>query len=300
MEINMIYKIGTRGSRLALAQAESVQKRLAERFLEHTFELVIVKTTGDKISNVPMREVGTKGIFIKELEEKLLEGSIDMAVHSMKDMPGGLPEGLMLSKIWKREDARDVLILREKSSLQQLLPGAVIGTGSLRRKYQLLRLRPDLMVVDIRGNVETRIRKMEDQKLDGIVLAAAGLKRLQLEERITQYFSYDEMLPAPAQGALALELAADRTDILAMLEQFEEEKDNRAVAAERHFLSLMGGGCHLPVGAIGEIVGKDIRLKVMYGDEKGEHMAFAQAVGRDPVIAAETAARMLREQLGTE
>lgn len=296
----MIYKIGTRGSRLALAQAEIVQKRLAEHFPEHVFELVIVKTTGDKLSNVPMREVGTKGIFIKELEEQLLHGTIDMAVHSMKDMPGQLPEGLMLSKTWQREDARDILILREKRSLEELLPGAVIATGSLRRKYQLLRLRPDLQVVDIRGNVETRIRKMEEQRLDGIVLAAAGLKRLHLEKWITQYFSYEEMIPAPAQGALALELAADREDILAMLRPFEEEEDHRAVAAERHFLSLMGGGCHLPVGAIGETVGKDIRLRVMYGDEKGEKIVFAEAVGETPAIAAQKAAAGLHEQLKAE
>ena len=292
----MIYRIGTRGSRLALAQAKFVQKRLAEHFSEHDFELVVVKTTGDKFSNVPMREVGTKGIFVKELEEQLLDGTIDMAVHSMKDMPARLPEGLMLSKVWTREDARDVLILRETDELAGLKEGAVIATGSLRRRYQLLSLRPDLQVVDIRGNVETRIRKMHEQKLDGIVLAAAGLKRLHLEDKITRYFDYDEMIPAPAQGALAIEVAKERADILALLHPFEDEEANRAVAAERYFLELMGGGCHQPVGAIGEVAGKDIRLRVMYGDEAGEHIAFADVVGEDVIVVAEDAVCRLRDQ----
>lgn len=292
----MIYKIGTRGSRLALAQTQIVQKRLTEHFPEHRFEPVIVKTTGDRFNDVPMKEIGTKGLFIKEIEEYLLDGTIDFAVHSMKDMPAELPEGLVLSKIWKREDPRDVLVLREKAALNELPPFAVIATGSLRRKYQLLRLRPDLKIVDIRGNVETRIRKMEEQRLDGIVLAAAGLKRLHLEERVTHYFDYDEMIPAPAQGALAIEAAESRSDVIAMLNQFGDEKSARTVAAERHFLSLMGGGCHLPVGAIGEIAGEDICLRVMYGEETGEKIVFADAAGRDTVAVAQKAAERLRAQ----
>lgn len=293
----MLYKIGTRGSKLALAQAESVRKGLEEHFPEHKFELVIVKTTGDKFSNVPMKAIGTKGIFIKEIEERLIDGTIDMAVHSMKDMPAELPEGLALAKTWRREDPRDVLVLRENGLLAELPPGAVIATGSLRRKYQLLKLRADLQIVGIRGNVETRIRKMEEQGLDGIVLAAAGLKRLHLEERITRYLDYDEMIPAPAQGALAIEVAKERKDVLALLYPFEDEEAARAVAAERHFLALMGGGCHLPVGAIGETAGENIRLRVMYGDEAGENIVFADVSGRDPVIVAETAAKELHIQL---
>ncbi|MGN0485170.1 MAG: hydroxymethylbilane synthase [Lachnospiraceae bacterium] len=293
----MIYRIGTRGSRLALAQAEFVQRHLAERFPEHTFELVIVRTTGDKFSNVPMKDVGVKGIFIKELEEQLLDGTIDLAVHSMKDMPAELPQGLMLTGVWKREDPRDVLVLSQKGSLAELSPGAVLATGSLRRKYQLLRMRPDLQIIDIRGNVETRIRKMEEQKLDGIVLAAAGLKRLHLEHRITQYFDYEEMLPAPAQGALAIETVQNRTEILSLLQPFEDEEDGRIVAAERHFLFLMGGGCHLPVGAVGQMAGENILLRVMYGNESGEQLVFANALQKDPLAAAEEAARKLRRQL---
>ncbi|MDD6072696.1 MAG: hydroxymethylbilane synthase [Otoolea sp.] len=293
----MLYRIGTRGSKLALAQAEYVQKKLKENYPEHEFELVTVKTTGDTFSNVPMRAVGAKGIFIKELEEKLLDGSIDLAVHSMKDMPAELPEGLMLAKAWKREDPRDVLILREASSLAELPAGARIATGSLRRKYQLLRLRPDLEVPDIRGNVETRIRKMEEQRLDGIVLAAAGLKRLHLEHRITQYFTYDEMIPAPAQGALAIEMRTDREEVRTLLRPLEAEADDRAAAAERHFLSLMGGGCHLPVGAIGQAVADEISLKVMYGDETGETLVFSDVSGRDPLAVAKEAAECVKRKM---
>lgn len=289
----MIYKIGTRGSKLALAQTEIVQKRLTEHFPEHRFELVTIKTTGDKRYDVPMKEIGTKGIFIKEIEECLLEHTIDFAVHSMKDMPVELPEGLVLSKIWKREDPRDALILREKSCLADLPCHAVIATGSMRRKCQLLRLRPDLQIADIRGNVETRIRKMEEQKLDGIVLAAAGLKRLQLDERVTHYFDYDEMIPAPAQGALAIETTEGRKDVMALLDQFEDADAARAVAAERYFLALMGGGCHLPVGAIAEIMGEEICLKVMYGGETGEEAVFANVIGRDPAAVAKEAANRL-------
>ena len=293
----MLYRIGTRGSKLALAQAEYVQNRLRERFPEHEFALVIVKTTGDKFSDVPMRKVGAKGIFIKELEEKLLDGSLDLAVHSMKDMPAGLPAGLMLAKPWKREDPRDVLILREASSLAELPAGARIATGSLRRKYQLLRLRPDLEVTDIRGNVETRIRKMEEQGLDGIVLAAAGLKRLHLEHRITQYFTPEEMIPAPAQGVLAIEMKESREDVRAMLSLLEDEADGCAVTAERQFLSLMGGGCHLPVGAIGEMTGDEITLRVMYGDEMGEELVFAEVSGKDPAAVAKEAAECVKQKM---
>ncbi len=290
----MVYKIGTRGSKLALAQAEQVKERLSKHFPEHVFELVIVKTTGDKRPDTPMKNIGEKGIFIKELEEKLISGSVDMAVHSMKDMPVELPDGLTLSKSWQREDTRDVLILREKRSLEELPENAVIATGSLRRKYQLLRLRPDLRIVDIRGNVETRIRKMEEQKLDGLVLAAAGLKRLKLEERITQYLEHDEMVPAPGQGAIAIEFAKSRKDVMTMLNAFEDKNTASEVEAERSFLALMGGGCHMPVGAVGKTEGGMICLSVMYSSEDGTDIAFAEASGRTPKEAAEAAAAKLQ------
>lgn len=158
------------------------------------------------ILDKPLHEIGDKGLFVKEIEERILSHEIDIGVHSMKDMPAFPAPGLIFSKTWKREDPRDVLILREKNSLEELTPGSVIGTGSKRREFQLKRLRPDLKVVNIRGNVDTRLRKMEEQKLDGIVLAAAGLHRLGMQDKITMYLNEDEMISAPAQGALALEI----------------------------------------------------------------------------------------------
>lgn len=290
----MRYRIGTRGSKLALAQAGLVRQKLTECYPMHLFELVVIATSGDRFSHVPMKDIGEKGIFIKEIEERLLDGSVDFAVHSMKDMPSALPAGLVLAKPWKREDPRDVLVLREKRSLASLPSRARIATGSLRRKHQLLHIRPDLQVVDIRGNVETRIRKMREQELDGIVLAAAGLKRLHLDAEITQYLDYGEMIPAPAQGVLAIEAAKERGDVIGLVERLADEKTAHEVSAERHFLSLMGGGCHLPVGAVGEKTGNCLCLKTMYGDEDGGNVVFAQTQGTDPIVVAECAAEDIR------
>ncbi len=178
--------IGTRGSRLALMQAQTVQKKLADAYPEHEFVLKIIKTKGDRIQNVALDKIGDKGLFVKEIEKELLAHSIHMAVHSMKDMPFELPDGLCFAKAWEREDARDVLVLRDADCLDSLKRGAVIGTGSKRRACQLKLLRPDLEIVNIRGNVDTRIARMHTEKMDGIVLAAAGLKRLGREELVTQ------------------------------------------------------------------------------------------------------------------
>ena len=200
----MKYIIGTRGSRLALAQAEYVRGRLAEAYPSEEFEIRIIKTKGDIVLDKPIHEIGDKGIFVKEIEEKIRDGEVHIGVHSMKDMPSCPASGLRFTRAWKREDPRDVLILREKKTLEELPEGAVIGTGSRRREFQIKRLRPDLKVVNIRGNVDTRIRKMEEERLDGIILAAAGLHRLGMKERITCYLEAEEMISAPAQGVLAL------------------------------------------------------------------------------------------------
>lgn len=293
----MNYKIGTRGSQLALAQAMSVKSALEKQYPAHIFELEVVKTTGDKFVRIPMKDVGTKGMFVKELEEKLLDGSIDLAVHSMKDMPTEPAGGLQIMKVLKREDPRDALILASVGSLSELREHAVIGTGSLRRKYQLLRQRPDLQIVDIRGNVQTRIRKMQEQNLDGIVLAAAGLKRLHMEHMITQYLTLEEMVPAPAQGALAVEINESRSDIAQLLMPLTDQDTDMAVTAERKFLKLMGGGCQQPVGAIGCIEGDQVRLDVMYSDEQGEHVQFASVWAGEPMTAAVKAAEMIRRNM---
>ena len=293
----MHYKIGSRGSKLALTQTEYVCNKLRENYPEHTFEIVIVKTEGDRVQNRPLNQIGGKGLFVKEIEERILSGELHMGVHSMKDMPTETVPGLTFTKAWTREDARDVLILREKRQLSELPKGAVIGTGSKRRAYQLRRLRPDIQVADIRGNVETRLRKMEEQKLDGLVLAAAGLHRLGMEERITEYL--DEMIPAPAQGVLAIEVREDQKELIRMLNAFADERTLREAQAERAFLQRMGGGCHMPVGArcTAGSGGSLLRMDVMFGNEAGTRIAYASVEGTDPERLAYEAERQIRVQI---
>lgn len=294
----MQYKIGSRGSKLALVQTKYVCERLKEAYPEHSFEIVIVKTKGDKIQNRPLHQIGGKGLFVKEIEEKILKGELHMGVHSMKDMPAQPAEGLVFTKAWKREDPRDVLILREKKCLEGLPKGAVIGTGSKRRAYQLQRIRPDLKIVNIRGNVDTRLRKMEEQQMDGIVLAAAGLKRLGMEQRITQYLESAQMISAPAQGVLALEVREDQKELTAMLDRFSDEKTDQAARAERLFMEKMGGGCHMPVGAICKDIGNgNYHMDVMFGDEHGKKIIFACVEGSHPKKMAEDAEQKIRCQM---
>ena len=245
----MRYIIASRGSKLALTQTEYVRSRLAAAYPQHEFQIQVVKTKGDLILDKPLHEIGDKGVFVKEIEEKILNHEADLGVHSMKDMPSAPVCGLMFAKAWKREDPRDVLILREKKSLEELPQGAVIGTGSRRREFQLKRLRPDLHITGIRGNVDTRLRKMLEQQLDGIVLAAAGLKRMGLEERITQYLPPAQMIHAPAQGILALEIRTDDKVLLEMINALRDEETVQAAAAGRGVLELIGGGGHIRVGA---------------------------------------------------
>ena len=264
----MHYRIGTRGSKLALVQSEYVKRRMEETYPEDTFELVIIKTTGDKVTDKPLAAIGTKGLFVKEIEEELLSGSIDMAVHSMKDMPAECATGLTFAKAWKREDCRDVLILKTAGSFSELPSGAVIGTGSLRRACQLAMLRPDIQFTAIRGNVDTRINKLRDNSygLDGIVLAAAGLNRLGRSSEITEYLDPEVVIPAPAQGVLAIEAAEVNTELLDKINALSDDNSDREAVAERTFLRLTGGGCHAPVGA--HCVTKemrDFRWLVLFG-----------------------------------
>lgn len=294
----MNYKIGTRGSKLALVQANYVCKRLQEQYPQHSFEIKVIQTQGDKIQNKPLNQIGTKGVFVKEIEEQILADEVQIGVHSMKDMPAQPAEGLLFTKAWKREDPRDVLILREKKSFAELPEGAVIGTGSMRRKVQLLRMRSDIRVVDIRGNVDTRLRKMEEQKLDGIVLAAAGLHRLGLEHLITQYFTTEEMISAPAQGILALEISKKRGELKEMLDALSEEETEVEAAAERGFLTEIGGDCHVPVGA-SCMRNEDgtLTLAAMFGDESGEKTAYTTVVGINPQALVKEAALEIRKQM---
>jgi hydroxymethylbilane synthase len=235
--------IGSRGSQLALWQANWIQTRLET--MGERCQIEIIKTTGDKITDVALSQVGSKGLFTKEIEEALLAGAIDLAVHSLKDMPTDLPAGLTLAAIPEREDPRDALIGR---ALEDLAPGARVGTGSLRRTAQLRARRPDLQIEDIRGNVDTRLRKLDEGRYDAIVLASAGLRRLGLDNRITEVFNPSVMCPAVGQGALAVETRDDGGDAFHIAKRLEHPPSRLAVTAERAVLAALGGGCQAPIG----------------------------------------------------
>ena len=296
----MKIKIGTRGSKLALVQANFVCDNLKKKYPEHEFEIEVIKTKGDLIQDKPLNQIGDKGLFVKEIEQKILDNEVQLGVHSMKDMPSLPAEGLVFTKAWKREDPRDVLILREKNSLWELPKNAVIGTGSKRRAFQLLKLRPDLNIVDIRGNIDTRIKKMKEQNMDGIVLAAAGLHRLGLHDYITQYFSSEEMISAPAQGILALEVRKDNSKLIEMVNSLSDEETNNIAIVEREFLNYVGGDCHVPIGAI---CNKDndetYTLKAVLGNEDGSKLSFVNVTGKNlRQIAKEAALKVKKEVSG--
>lgn len=235
---------------MALWQARHVMSKIGESHPALSTRLEIIKTTGDKLTEVALAKIGGKGIFVKEIEEALLEGRIDLAVHSLKDVPTELPDGLCLAAILAREDARDVLVSKKRyGSIAELPENAKIGTGSLRRGVQLLHLRPDFAIQPLRGNVDTRLRKLEEESLDGIVLAAAGLKRLGYSSRIAYTFPVSEMTPAIGQGALAIEIRSGDHQVRDALSGLEHVDSRRCVEQEREFLLAMGGGCQVPMGA---------------------------------------------------
>lgn len=294
----MKYIIGTRGSKLALVQAKYVQKKMKEAYPEDEYELKIISTKGDQIQDRPLNQIGAKGLFVKEIEDQILNDQIQIGVHSMKDMPAYPEAGLCFIRAWKREDPRDVLILREAESLSSLREHAVIGTGSKRRAFQLMAIRPDLQIVDIRGNVDTRLRKMQEQKLDGIVLAAAGLKRLGLEDVITQYLDDEEMIHAPAQGILAIEIKAEHTELKRKLDVLADPDTNEEAIAERGFLAEIGGDCHIPVGAACRKAEDGcFELRAMYGNEDGSRIAFSHQKGNNPKELAKCAAKEIRRKI---
>lgn len=245
--------IGTRGSKLALWQAEHVANCLRQRYPEVAIELKHMVTTGDRILDVPLAKIGGKGLFTKELEVAMLGGEIDLAVHSLKDMPTALPQGLVLAAVTERVDPGDALISPQYKTLENLPANARVGTSSLRRKAQLLNVRPDLTIVDLRGNLDTRLRKLTTEKLDAILLAVAGLRRLGWDEHITQVLPHDICLPAVGQGALAIEAREGDVDTLAMLEFLNHAPTRQATLAERSFLAEVEGGCQIPIGVYGQI-----------------------------------------------
>ena len=297
----MEIKIGTRGSKLAIAQAESIRLLFERQYPEHTFMLQVISTKGDMLQHKPLHEIGGSGLFTSKIERALKEREIQIAVHSMKDLPARISEDFLMVNAPVREDNRDALILREKKSLSELPKGARIATGSIRRRKQLLLLRPDLKVVGIRGNVDTRLRKMEEEKLDGIILAAAGLHRLSMADKITEYFSPSDMIPAPAQGALGLEILKADRELEEMLLSFcynlGEKNTTDEILAERTFLAEIGADCHVPVGAYCRRSEEGCRLSVLYGRETEEKMFRAEVVGDNPKEAAKKAAKEIRRQL---
>ena len=272
--------VGTRGSNLALVQTNWVVEQLKKNNPDIEFEIKIIKTKGDLIKDLPLDKIGDKGLFVKEIEKSLLDKEIDMAVHSMKDMPSYLPEGLKFAHSPRREDPRDALIFREGyKTLEDLPQGAKIGTGSKRRKYQLLKYRPDLEIVPIRGNIETRIKKIETENLDGVVLAASGLRRAGLEEKIDYYIPTDIMLPAPAQGILALEIREDDKETEKIIDSIKDNITKVQIDAERGFLIGVNGSCHIPMGAYCEVDGEKITLTGLYGDGDGKKIVIQSKEG---------------------
>ena len=272
--------VGTRGSNLALVQTNWVVEQLKKNNPDIEFEIKIIKTKGDLIKDLPLDKIGDKGLFVKEIEKSLLDKEIDMAVHSMKDMPSYLPEGLKFAHSPRREDPRDALIFREGyKTLEDLPQGAKIGTGSKRRKYQLLKHRPDLEIVPIRGNIETRIKKIETENLDGVVLAASGLRRAGLEAKIDYYIPTDIMLPAPAQGILALEIREDDKETEKIIDSIKDNITKVQIDAERGFLIGVNGSCHIPMGAYCEVDGEKITLTGLYGDGDGKKIVIQSKEG---------------------
>lgn len=291
--------VGTRGSNLALVQTNWVVDQLKKANPDVEFEVKIIKTKGDLIKDLPLDKIGDKGLFVKEIEKSLLNKEIDMAVHSMKDMPSYLPKGLKFASSPMREDPRDVLIFKEGyKSIEDLPNGAKIGTGSKRRKYQLLKHRPDLEIVPIRGNIETRIKKIETENLDGVVLAASGLKRAGLEEKIDYYIPTDIMLPAPAQGILALEIRENDEETENIINSIKDDTTKVQIDAERGFLIGVNGSCHIPMGAYCDIDGDKIKLTGLYGDGDGKKIIIQSQEGTiedAPKIGYELAKSVLKE-----
>jgi hydroxymethylbilane synthase len=283
-------RIGTRGSPLALAQAHQVRDRLmaTHALPESTFTIVAMRTTGDRIQDRPLSEAGGKGLFTKELEEGLLARTIDLAVHSMKDVPTVLPDGLEIAVILPREDVRDAFISLKYASLAAMPPGAVLGTSSLRRAAQVLLLRPDLEIVPFRGNVGTRLRKLAEGVADATLLAMAGLNRLELADRVTAPVSIDDMLPAVAQGAIGIEVRSDDAVVKQLLPAIGDPTSTICVTAERAFLTRLDGSCRTPIGGNATLDGDRLTLvgQILTPDGRRSHRqrrtglaSEAQAIG---------------------
>lgn len=295
-------RIGTRGSKLALVQAHQLRDRLmaAHGLTEEDFDFAIIKTSGDIITDQPLSAFGGKGLFTKEIEEALIAGEIDVAVHSMKDMPTKLPEGLEISCLLPREDVRDAFISPHAARLDALPQGAVLGTSSLRRQAQVKRLRPDLRVITYRGNVDTRLRKLAEGDADATLLAAAGLRRLGLEDRITALIETDEMLPAIAQGAIGIETRIGDNRMQDLLAALHDQETSICVQAERAFLAELDGSCRTPIAGLATISGErlDFRGEILLPDGSKSHATRREGEAGDAAAIGIDAARELLKAAG--
>jgi hydroxymethylbilane synthase len=298
----IVATIGTRGSPLALAQANEVQSRLAAAhgLDPRSFAIEVIKTSGDAIQDRPLYEAGGKGLFTKEIEQALLEGRIDLAVHSAKDVPTFLPDGLCLSSWLPREDARDVFISHKAKTLNELPAGAVVGSSSPRRRALILKLRPDLKLESIRGNVETRLRKLASGEADATILALAGLRRLGLQDRATAIFDAHEFLPAAGQGAITIETRRDDERINALVAAIDDKATEAAVAAERGFLALLDGSCRTPIAAHAIVEGDRIRFRglIVSPDGREAYEAAREGLRGEAALLGADAAREVRERAG--
>ncbi len=288
-------KIATRQSPLALWQARHVSGLLKQLYPAMDISLVEMTTAGDRFLQAPLAEIGGKGLFIKEIEQALLDGSADLAVHSLKDMTSLLPRGLCLAAVPEREDPRDAFVSPAHRSLSAVPPGSSLGTSSLRRRCQLLERRPDLQIANLRGNVQTRLRKVAEQNLAGTVLALAGLRRLGLEAQVSEVFEIDTSLPAVGQGVLAIEGRSDDAELLGLLRPIEHRRTRLAVMAERSFLARLEGGCTVPLAGHATISGEALRLRGLVGRPDGTLVIRGERSG--PASEAEAIGQALADEL---
>ncbi|ASG64691.1 hydroxymethylbilane synthase [Idiomarina piscisalsi] len=288
-------RIATRKSKLALWQAEHIQQRLEELHPDLTVELVPMSTKGDVILDTPLAKIGGKGLFVKELEVAMLEGRADIAVHSMKDLPVEFPDGLELHTICEREDPRDAFVSGKYNNLDEMPEGTVVGTCSLRRRCQVMEQFPHLVIKDLRGNVQTRLRKLDDGEFDAIILAASGLIRLELGDRITSFIPVEQSLPANGQGALGIECRSDDDAMKQLLQPLQCQETRIRVLAERAMNRRLEGGCQVPIGAYAELKGDSVYLRGLVGDPDGKQVLRDEIEG--PASEAEALGTELAERL---
>ncbi len=271
-------RMGTRGSALALAQASWVKRQIEEHEPSLAVELRVIKTSGDRFLDTPIQNIGGKGVFTKEIEDALLRQEIDLAVHSLKDLPTRLPLGLALAAVPAREDARDVLVTRDGSTVVNLAAGAKVGTGSLRRRAQLLHCRSDLSVLALRGNIDTRLKKLDAGEFDALVMAAAGLRRIGRADRIGEYLADEICVSAVAQGALGLEARSDG-NVRELLAFLNDAATSAEIAAERALLDRLSGGCHVPIGARARVAGEQISMIGVVASPDGKKLCRSEIFG---------------------